>query len=224
MRRCLEPRTIRIEVEESLRRLRTDYIDLMQTHAQALEPCKTAIEDTMACLMELRQQGKIREIGVSNCTSAQMEEYRAAGVLVTNQPRYNMLDRAIEVDLLPYCITHEIAVLAYSPLEQGLLTGKFDLHYPGPAEEFRNKRFWDNPTNRAQVMEMLAGWQDLTDKYHCNLAQLVIAWTIAQPGVIVALCGARRQSNAESNARAGSIELDPADLTRMRRDVETVAP
>jgi len=224
VRRCLEPRTLRIEVENSLRRLGTDRIDLLQTHAQATEPFKTPIADTMACLMDLREQGKIREIGVSNCTPAQMDEYRAAGVIVSNQPRYSILDRAIESDLLPYCRKHTLAVLAYSPLEQGLLTGKIGLDTTFAAEAFRNELPWFAPEKRQKVLNLLAGWSPLTQKYGCTLSQLVIAWTIAQPGLTVALCGARKVANAIENAGAGSIDLAPEDVARMRRDAEAIAP
>jgi len=224
VRRCLEPRTLRIEVDASLRRLGTDRIDLLQTHAQALDPFKTPIADTMACLMDLRLEGKIRAIGVSNCTPAQMDEYRAAGVLVSNQPRYSILDRAIERDLLPYCLRHDIAVLAYSPLEQGLLTGKIGMETAFTPEAFRNKIQWFAPDKRRRVLDLLAGWEKLTRKYACTLSQLVIAWTIAQPGLTVALCGARKVANAVENAGACALELEPQDIALMRADAEAVAP
>lgn len=224
VRRSLEPRTIRIEVDDSLRRLGTDRIDLLQTHAQALEPFKTPIADTMACLMALRQEGKIRAIGVSNCTPAQMGEYRSAGVLVSNQPRYSILDRTIEKALLPYCRQHDIAVLAYSPLEQGLLTGKIGMDTAFAPESFRNNIPWFAPDKRRKVLDMLAGWEPLTRKYFCTLSQLVIAWTVAQPGVSVALCGARKVSNAVENAAAGAIELEPDDIAFMRQNAEAIAP
>ena len=224
VRRCLEPRTLRIEVEQSLKRLGIDRIDLLQTHAQALEPFKTPIEDTMACLMDLRKEGKIRAIGVSNCTTDQMDEYRAAGALVSNQPRYSILDRAIEKELLPYCRRHDIAVLAYSPLEQGLLTGKIGMNTTFGADAFRNQLPWFAPDKRRQVLDMLAGWDSLTRKYACTLSQLAIAWTIAQPGLTVALCGARKAANAIENAGAGAIELAAEDVARMRSDAEAIAP
>jgi len=223
VRRCLEPRTIRIEVEASLRRLGTDRIDLMQTHAQAVEPLKTPIADTMACLMDLRKEGKIHEVGVSNCTPAQMDEYRAAGVIVSNQPRYSILDRAIEADLLPYCASHNISVLAYSPLEQGLLTGKIGMDTTFGTDAFRNKLPWFAPERRRGVLMMLEGWRPLTQKYGCTLSQLVIAWTIAQPGLTVAICGARKPANALENIGAGDIRLAPEDAARMRRDAEALS-
>ncbi|MDD4101928.1 MAG: aldo/keto reductase [Kiritimatiellae bacterium] len=223
VRNCLEPRTIRLEVENSLRRLGVDCIDLMQTHKQ-VGPGETRIADTMACLMQLRAEGKIREIGVSTCTPAQMDEYLAAGILVSNQPRYSMLDRSIEADLLPYCRSHNIAVLAYTPLEQGLLTGKIGVDTEIAPEQFRNKLSWFAPDKRRKALQVLDGWRPLTEKYGCTMAQLVLAWTIAQPGVTAALCGARKVSHAVENAGAGAVALGADDIARMRRDVEAVAP
>ena len=157
VRRSLRPDTIRIEVENSLRRLGTETIDLMQTHWQAVEPEKTPISETMACLMKLKEEGKIRAIGVSNATITEMEAYCGAGDLVACQPRYSMLDRAIEADILPWCPQHEIATLVYSPLEQGLLTGKVSLERRFGAQEFRNQNPWFSLENRQRVLEMLTG-------------------------------------------------------------------
>lgn len=217
--RALSPQAVREGVEESLSRLGTDRIDLMQTHWQSVEPFKTAIADTMACLMALRAEGKIREIGVSNATCAEMDEYRGAGVLVSCQPRYSMLDRRIEGDVLPYCRTHAVSVLAYSPLEQGLLTGAFGMDRALTETERRNAIPWFRPENRRKVLAMLDGWRDLTETYACTLSQLVIAWTVAQPGLTCALCGARKPAHARENAAGGALELKPEDLLRMRQDV-----
>ena len=222
VRRSLEPRTIRREIEASLKRLGTDHVDVLQTHWQAVEPFKTPVADTMACLMDLKQQGKIRAIGASNITPAEMDEYRRGGPLDVCQPRYSLLDRRIETDILPYCHQNKIATLVYSPLEQGLLTGKIGMDRQLTAEEFRNRIAWFKPANRQRVLDMLAGWKDLTDKYRCTLGQLVIGWTIAQPGITCALCGARKPADAIENARAGDLRLDAADLARIRRDAKAL--
>lgn len=220
VRRCLRPETIREEVEQSLRRLQTDHIDLLQTHWQSMPPDFTPIADTMACLMQLKQQGKIRAIGVSNVTTEQMDQYRAAGDLASNQPRYSMLDRTIESDIATYCQKHHISILAYSPLEQGLLTGKIGMDRTFTETEYRNAIPWFRPGPRQRVLNMLAGWRDLTDRYRCTLSQLVIAWTVQQPGITAALCGARHPAQVQENARAGILDLLPADLQRMRADLE----
>lgn len=222
VRRSLDPRTIRAEVDASLCRLGTDRIDLMQTHWQATPEAPTPIADTMACLMDLRTQGKIRTIGVSNATPSQMDEYLAAGAIVSCQPRYSMLDRKIEADVLPYCRDRGIAILAYSPLEQGLLTGKIGMERQFSAAAARNMIPWFRPENRRRVLDMLARWEGLCEGHACSMAQLVIAWTVAQPGITCALCGARKPEDAEENAGGGSVRLDASDIAQMRRDVEAL--
>jgi methylglyoxal reductase len=220
--RCLRPETIRIELEASLRRLDTDYVDLYQTHWQSVEPDHTPIAETMACLLDLKKEGKIRAIGVSNATPEEIEEYCAVGALDSIQPRYSMLDRKVEKDLLPTCEKHNLAILAYSPLEQGLLTGKIGMDQVFEETAFRNMLAWYKPANRKRVLDLLAGWNDLTTSYACTLAQRVIAWTIAQPGITYALCGARKPENVADNAGACSLELTPGDIARIRSDVETL--
>ncbi len=215
------PDTIAIEVENSLRRLNTDCIDLYQMHWPSKEPDYTPVEDTMACLMKLRDEGKIRAIGVSNLTLDQLKEHCEKGDVVSDQFRYSMLWRDAEADILPYCAKHNLATLTYMSLEQGLLTGKVGMDREFAEGEFRSNQDW-NPwfklENRKQVLDMLAGWADLTEKYTCTLAQLVIAWTAAQPGVTHVLCGTRTVAQGEQNAAAGELELEAADIARIRDD------
>jgi len=217
----LRPETIQIEVENSLRRLDTDYIDLYQTHWPSKEPDLTPIEDTMACLMKLKDAGKIRAIGVSNVSLEQLEENGACGPVVSDQFRYSMLYREPEAHILPYCRQKGLATLTYMSLEQGLLTGKIGMDRVFKETEFRSNADWNawfKMANRAKVLKMLQGWSDLTEKYACSLAQLVIAWTAAQPGVTHVLCGMRTAAQAADNAAAGSLHLDEAEVARMRAD------
>lgn len=222
VRRSLRPGTIRLELEQSLKRLRTDYIDLYQTHWQALPADPTPIAETMGCLLDLKQEGKIRAIGVSNVTPEQVAEHCAVGQIDAVQPRYSMLDRKIEADLLPACREKGISTLVYSPLEQGLLTGKIGMDATFDETSFRNMIPWYKLENRRRVLALLAGWQDLTAKYDCTLAQLVIAWTLAQDGVTFALCGARRPGNMIDNAGAGGLALEAIDIARLRADVDAL--
>jgi methylglyoxal reductase len=221
IRRSLRPDTIREEIELSLKRLQTDYIDLYQTHWPAVAPDKTPIADTMACLMKLKDEGKIRAIGVSNVTLDELEENARHGKVSSNQPRYSLLYRDIESEILPWCIENNVATLAYMPLEQGLLTGKVTLDRAFSPGEFRSNQDW-NPwfkkDNLKRILSMLECWQELTAKHGCTLAQLTIAWTVAQPGVTVALCGARRVDQATDNARAGDVVLTAEEMERMRQD------
>jgi methylglyoxal reductase len=222
VRRLLRPETIRQEIEDSLRRLGTDYIDLYQTHWQSTEPELDPIAETMECLLQLKADGKILAIGASNVDIAQIRDYQAAGVLDAIQPRYSMLDRAIEAELLPFCRAQEISTLVYSPLEQGLLTGAIGMDRTFSPGEYRNSIPWFQPANRRRVLELLGSWGDLTKKYDCSLAQLVIAWTVAQPGITFALCGARKPEHSLHNARGGEIVLEPGDLEKMRREAEAL--
>ena len=220
--KSLLPETIKQEIEWSLKHLGTDYIDLYQTHWPSPKPQKDPISETMACLLQLKEAGKIRAIGASNVNVSQIREYQAIGVLDAIQPRYSMLDRKIEQDLLPDCIEQEISTLVYSPMEQGLLTGKIGMDRTFKEGESRNRIPWFKPVNRRRVLSMLDNWKDLTESYACTLGQLVIAWTIEQPGVTFPLCGARKPEHALENAAAGDITLESQDMQRMRDDVEAL--
>lgn len=198
--RYLGPESIREEVEQSLRRLRTDYIDLYQTHWQDRT---TDIDDTMNELMTLRQEGKIRAIGVSNVTVEQLEKYRLRGPVDTDQERYSMLDRKPEENLLPYGEANGVGFLAYSPLARGLLTGKMQ---PGTAfQEGDQRRGMPRfaPENIARAQPLLEALEPVALEHRLTLAQLAIGWAIAQPGCTHALVGARTPQQAVENAAAG---------------------
>jgi methylglyoxal reductase len=205
--------SVRHEVEESLKRLQTHYIDLYQTHWQ--DPT-TPIEDTMQTLLNLKREGKIRAIGVCNIESLDnLERYRRIGPLDSDQEEYNMVDRKPEEELLPYCRNNDVAVLAYSSMARGLLTGKI-----GPEREFsdgdhRNGRARFSKENRRKVQEMLKELQPIAEKHECTLAQLSVAWVIRQPGLTHALVGARNAKQAEENARAGDVALQKEDLSNI---------
>ncbi len=208
--RYLGPESIRYEVEQSLRRLRTDYIDLLQTHWQDLT---TPIEDTMGELLRLKDEGKIRAIGVSNVKLEQLKVYRKVGPVDSDQELYSMLDRRIEADLLPYCREHNIAVLAYSPLAQGLLTGKVGPEREFPQGDMRRNSSRFSVENRKHVAAMLEEFKPIAEGRGITLTQLAIAWTVAQPGLTHALVGARNPEQVEENAGAGDVELTAEELS-----------
>lgn len=222
MRRSLRPDTIKIEVERSLRRLGVDCIDLYQTHWPSVPPDLTPIAETMACLETLREEGKVRAIGVCNVSLGELKEHLEKGGVVTDQFRYSMLHRDAEAEILPFCREHGISTLTYMSLEQGLLTGKVGMDRVYRPTEFRSNEAW-NPwhalPNRRRVLDLLEGWRDLATRYGCALAPLVIAWTLAQEGLTHVLVGGRTVAQVLENARGGEVNLDPADVERMRRDV-----
>lgn len=201
---------IRHEVEQSLKRLDTDYIDLYITHWQ--DPT-TPIEETMATLEELRQAGKIRAIGASNVGRGELEQYIAIGGLDAIQERFSMIDREIEADLLPLTRRNGVATLSYSSLALGLLSGGIgpERIFSGDDQRRDNPRF--SVGNREKVAAFAKTIRPIAEKHGATIAQIVIAWTLAQEGVTFALCGARNPGQALDNARAGTIRLDGDDLS-----------
>jgi methylglyoxal reductase len=218
--RYLGADSIRYEVEHSLRRFETDYIDLYQTHWQ--DPT-TSIEETMGTLLDLKKQGMIRAIGVSNCTAGQVRQYRAVGPVDAAQEQYSLLHRDLEREYLPYCAQNHIAVLAYSPLANGLLTGKVDPERFFPEDDLRSHNPMFSRDSRIRVREMLDSVKPVAKKYSFTDGQLANAWTLAQPGITHALVGARDARQAAENAWAGSVLLTAADAGRITEAARTVA-
>jgi aryl-alcohol dehydrogenase-like predicted oxidoreductase len=169
----------------------------------------------MATLLDLKKEGKIRAIGVSNATVEHMEQYRKVGPVDTDQERYSMLDRAMDSEQLPYCERNNIAVLAYSPLAQGLLTGKCGVDRKLPDDDWRSqdRRFCDE--NRGSIQAFLEEIRPIADAHSATLAQLTIAWTLAQPGLTHALVGARNPQQAHENVPAADIALTAQELTQI---------
>jgi methylglyoxal reductase len=216
--RYLGPESIRYEVEQSLKRLGTGTIDLYQTHWQ--DP-STPIADIMGTLLDLKKEGKIRAIGVSNASLDELEEYRRTGSVDADQERYSLLDREHETALIPYCLKHGIAVLAYSPLANGLLTGKI-----GPDRRFKSGDLrHDNPRfsvdNRVRVRAALERLRPIAEHHALTLGQLALAWTVTQPGLTHALAGARNAQQARENARAAEVELSAEELLTISHAFES---
>jgi methylglyoxal reductase len=179
----------------------------------------------MECLLKMKAQGKIREVGVCNVSLAELKEYSGCGLIASDQFRYSMVWRDAEKDILPHCAQNNIATLTYMSLEQGLLTGKVTMETKFNPTDFRNNEFWNPwffPQNRQKVLAMLASWKDLLDKYRCTVAQLVVGWTAAQLGVTHVLCGIRNEKQLQDNAKAGGIDLETADIQRIRQAVEAL--
>ncbi len=213
VRRNLHKRAILEEVEINLRRLNTDYIDLYQCHW----PCKSApIEETMDALVTLKEQGKIRAIGVSNFPPSLLSECLAHGPLASDQPPYSLLRRNVEADVLPFCREHNIGVIVYSPLQQGLLTGKMTPDRELHDDDYRKRQKWFTPANRQRVLDALEAIRPIAEAHDATFAQTTLAWTIAQPGVTAAIVGARTPEQAVENAKAGDISLSDAELAQIR--------
>jgi aryl-alcohol dehydrogenase-like predicted oxidoreductase len=197
------------EVEESLKRLGTDYIDHYITHWQ--DPT-TPVDETMEALEALKSSGKIRSIGASNTSVQDIKAYLNAGSLDAVQEEYSMVKRDIEQSLLPVARENNVSVLSYSSLALGILSGKMtvDRTFDGDDQRKDNPRF--SKANRLKVQHLMEAIKPVADKHGVTLAQTVIAWTLQQPGITFSLCGARTAEQARENAKAGRIQLSPDDV------------
>lgn len=197
----------------SLKRLETDYIDLYQIHwpsgSFSSEP--VPVEETMQALNELKQQGKIRAIGVSNFSRAQLESAAQYGRIDSLQPPYSLFWRQVEHDAMPYCVEHNISILAYSSLAQGLLTGKFspDHQFQEGDNRAKNKLFQGQTYQRAQ--QALNKLRPIAERHQVSLSNLALAWLIAQPQTN-AIVGARNAEQATQNAKAADVQFSQQEL------------
>lgn len=209
---------ITYEVEQSLKRLGTDYIDLYITHWQ--DPT-TPIAETMAALERLKAAGKIRAIGASNASADDLHAYVAAGQLDAIQERFSMLDREIETTILPIAREHGVSTLSYSSLALGLLTGQIgpDRQFEGDDQRRTDPLF--SAGNRVKVASFADTVRPLAHGHGASIAQLVIAWTLQQKGITFALCGARNPAQALDNARAGTLALSEDDLAAIDAAIAT---
>ncbi|QHS59480.1 aldo/keto reductase [Chitinophaga agri] len=197
------------ECENSLKRLGTDYIDLLQIHWPDVT---TPIDETFEAVLRLKEQGKIREAGVCNYNVAQMKEAEAVLKLASNQVPFSMVERKIEEEVVPYCIENRKAILAYSPLQRGILSGKMRPgHQFGEGDTRAGSRFYQ-PDNLNRINTFLDQIRPMAESKNVTLAQLVIRWTIDRPGITVALVGARNAEQAIQNARAINVKLSAEEI------------
>jgi methylglyoxal reductase len=208
--RYLGPESIRYEVEQSLRRLGTDYIDLYQTHWQE---STTPIEVTMEALSKLKEEGKIRAIGVSNVSVDQLKRY---GKVVSAQEKFTLIDRSIvKKGLVDYCVANSIAILSYFSLEQGLLTATMSPDRAFEDGDTRKTNPLFGPESIRRINAIVAELRPFAEKYKATVAQIVIALTASQRGITHILVGARDAAQAKENAGGGHIELSNEDLGDM---------
>ncbi|KJS28739.1 MAG: aldo/keto reductase [Desulfatitalea sp. BRH_c12] len=207
----------------SLKNLNTDYIDLYQIHwpPGTFGHPVVPMEEIMRAMVDLKTQGKIRAIGVSNFNRAQMEEASLYGPIETLQPPYSLFWRGVEGEAAPYCRERNMTLLAYSPMAQGLLTGKFGPDHKFAKGDHRSANRLLQPEHFARVQTALQQLQPIADKYSATLGQLALAWIIAQPNAC-AIAGARDSAQATQNAAAGDIVLSEQDLAAMDRIGRTV--
>jgi len=209
------PERIRQEIEDSLRRLRTDHIDLYQVHWPDLE---TPIQDTAHVLEDLRQQGKIRAIGVSNYSVAQMEAFKAVAPLAAVQPPYNLFEREIEADVLPHARKSHLAVLCYGALCRGLLTGKVTKDSTFEGDDLRKIDPKFQESLLPQYLQAVSDLQTLArERFNKPLLALAVRWVLDQ-GPTIALWGARRPDQLDPVGEIDGWHIDQGAMA----DIEDI--
>jgi aryl-alcohol dehydrogenase-like predicted oxidoreductase len=205
------------ECENSLRRLNTEYIDLYQIHWPDVT---TPIGETMEAVAQLIKDGKVLHAGVSNYNVEQMQEAEKTVKLVSNQVPYSMVKRDIQAEVIPYCIKHKKSILAYSPLERGLLTGKMKPGYKFGEGDHRSGLYFFKDENLKRTNEFLDQIRPLAEEKKASLGQLVLRWTVEQPGITIALVGARNAEQAGQNARAIEVALSTEEIAFITSELD----
>lgn len=198
------------ECETSLRLLGTDYIDLYQIHWA--DPT-TPVQETMEAVAQLIKEGKVRYAGVCNYDVALMREAAKYIDLVSDQVSYNMIKRDIEQELVPYLIENNKSVLAYSPLQRGLLSGKIKPGHQFSEGDTRADLPYYSDKNIQLTNAFLEIIKPLADEKGATLSQLVIRWTVEQPGITIALVGARNAAQSIENAQAAQLKLSAEEIS-----------
>jgi len=208
---------LRQELEDSLRRLSTDFIDLYQVH---WPDTRVPVEETAALLAQFQREGKVGALGVSNYSVAQMEAFRGVAPLASSQPPYNIFEREIDAKILPWCAQNEVAVLTYSSLCRSLLGGRVtrgmafpdgDIRTADP--KFQKPRF-DQYMNAVDKLSALAG-----NRYGKSVLELAVRWVLDRPGVTVALWGAKRPEQLDAVAGVVRWKLEEAAMEEIDRIV-----
>jgi aryl-alcohol dehydrogenase-like predicted oxidoreductase len=214
------------QIDDSLRRLRTDYVDLYQCHRY---DSQTPLEETMEALTEVVRQGKARYLGFSEWTASQIQAALDLSPplekFVSSQPQYSILWRVPEREVIPLCAANGISQIVFSPLAQGVLTGKYKPGAPPPPDtRMASERMgWAmDRFSSEQLLQAVQRLQPIADGLGITMAQLAIAWVLREPNVAAAIIGASRPQQVEDNASASGIELDEATFAAIDEAVADV--
>lgn len=211
---------IQRSVEQSLRRLRTDYIDIYYVHWPNQE---IPLEETMDTFRKLREEGIIKAVAVSNFSREQLEQAMSVTYVDAIQPEYSLLDRRIEKAVLPYCADHDIAVLTYSSVAKGILTGAY--HFGGKKlkdDDFRQGRRLFLPDHLEKETELVKLVKDIADAHGVTPSEIAIAWLLHQEGVTSAIVGTQNADHLKANVRAVEVALTDDQLAQLSQTSERV--
>ena len=212
--------SIRTEVEESLRRLGVERIDLYQMHWPAKDGAP--LEEYWQTLLDLKREGKVRAVGLSNHDAAQLEAAERLGHVDTLQPPFSAIRRDVALRELPWCAAHDTGVIVYSPMQAGLLSGRFSTERAAalPADDWRSRSPEFSGERLQRNLRLAAALQPVAERRHSTVAAVAIAWTLAWPGVTGAIVGARTPQQVDGWLDAASLELDAQDLSEIASAIE----
>ena len=215
----LKEDSVRRECEQSLRRLQTDVIDLYQIHWPRPDE---DIEEGWSALAELKEEGKVRHIGVSNFDVSQMERANQFSPVETLQPPYNMLNRGVEEEILPYCGENDIGVIVYSPMRSGLLTGKMTAERVQnmPSDDWRRNADDFQEPDLSRNLKLVERLTEIGEQHDKSPAEVAIAWTLRHPAVTAAIVGGRRPDQVDGIIGAAEFRLSEDEI----EEIETAIP
>ncbi|WMD20511.1 aldo/keto reductase [Achromobacter seleniivolatilans] len=219
-RRNGAPASIRSEIEDSLRRLGVERIDLYQMHWPAGDG--TPLESYWRELLDLKQAGKVGAIGLSNHNLAQVQDAESFGHVDTLQPPFSAIRREAAADLIPWCAANDTGVIVYSPMQSGLLTGGFSEERARalPADDWRSRNAEFTPPNLQRNLALAEAFKPIAERHGTTVAAVAAAWTLAWPGVTGAIVGARSAAQVNGLLGAAELELDSDDMDAIAEAIE----
>ncbi len=215
----LKKDSVKRECEDSLRRLQADVIDLYQIHWPNPDE---DIEEGWEALAELKEEGKVRHIGVSNFDVAQMKRIGGVSPVETLQPPYNLIDRGVEGEILPYCEDNDIGVIVYSPMKSGLLTGKMTLDRVQnlPSDDWRRNAPQFNEPRLSRNLELVSLLEEIGAEHDKSSAEVSIAWTLRHPAVTAAIVGGRHPDQVDGIIEAAELRLSDDEVKRIENFIQ----
>jgi len=224
VQKVLSADSLRHEVEESLRRLAVDVIDLYQIHWPP-EPDSPQLEEGWSTLANLKREGKVRWIGVSNFNVKQLRRAKAIAPVASLQPQYSLVNRQAEEDVLPYCLREGIGVIVYSPMASGLLTGAMTRERAAklPKDDWRSSHPDFNEPNLSRNLALVERLREIAQRHGRSPGEVAIAWTLRNPAVTGAIVGARNARQADGVMRAGELRLTDKEVNEIEEFFEETA-
>jgi aryl-alcohol dehydrogenase-like predicted oxidoreductase len=224
VQKVLNKESIREEAENSLRRLQVNAIDLYQIHWPP-DPDSPQLEEAWTTLADLKREGKVRWIGVSNFNVKQLRRAKAIAPITSLQPQYSLINRSAEEDILPYCLREGIGVIVYSPMASGLLTGSMTHERAAklPKDDWRSSDPEFREPKLSRNLELVDRLREIGQRHNRLPGEVAIAWTLRNPAVTAAIVGARNARQANGVMRAGELRLSDKEVNEIEELLEPAA-